>query len=130
MANIEQSYNGMTATEQWECEDPIRTLGVEVPRWIDQDISPSTIQAVLQDGCASGAYMAAMWYAEAIKTMGQYGDEVVAFLAEHIDSDIHHIKVARPLMPFDSWGEISCYYLSSAVEVWCSGAAIDLEQDN
>lgn len=129
--DIGKSYSGMTAAEQWECQDPIRTLGVEVPRWIDQDISPSTIQAILQGGCASGAYMQAMWYEEAIKTMGQYGDEVVAFLDEHVRmvSGPHGVELGDGWPAFGSWGEIACYYLSSAVEVWCRGAASDLEQD-
>ena len=122
--DIDQS-SGMTTTAQWNCEDPVKSLGVEVPRWIDQDISPSTIQAILQGGCASGAYMAAMWYSEAIKTMSLHGDEVVAFLDEHIGG----VESGDGWPAFGSWGEIACYYLSSAVEVWCRGAASDLEQD-
>lgn len=50
----------------WNNEEPVADLGIEVPRWIDQDISPNDIAAICQGGCASGAYMPAVTYYQAL----------------------------------------------------------------
>jgi len=45
-------------------DDPI-TSYIEtftIPQWIEQDITPSTVAAILQGGCESGAYMPAVTY--------------------------------------------------------------------
>lgn len=112
----------MTTQEQWNCEDPVRTLGVEVPEWIDQDISPSTIQAIVQGGCASGAYMPAVTYHQAIETMHTCGDEVL----DYIEDDLGD----TPIPPVGSgWAGMACYYLSTAVELWADRATTILSDD-
>ena len=47
----------------WNTETAISKipgLEIDTPRWIDKDISPADIAAIIQGGCASGAYMPAV----------------------------------------------------------------------
>ena len=47
----------------WDNSDvEIQSLGIDVPRWIEQDIDCGMVASVLQGGCASGAYMPAVTY--------------------------------------------------------------------
>ena len=67
----------------WEHEDPITDLDecdVKVPRWIEQDISPSDVAAIVQGGCASGAYMPAVTYYDATQTMNEHGDDILQYI--------------------------------------------------
>ena len=52
----------MTDQEIWNDDTPITDLDVdiEVPGWIEQDISPQDVAAIVQGGCESGAYMPAV----------------------------------------------------------------------
>ena len=98
----------------WEHETRIadREDVVEVPSWIDPDITWSTVAAIYQGGCASGAYMPAVTYHEAVSTMAIYGDDVLDYLQENdFEAD------AKKLMD-ESWSGIACYFLSAAVETW------------
>ena len=98
----------------WNNEDPITNLGIEVPRWIEQDISPYDVAAILQGGCGSGAYMPAVTYYDAANTMGGHGDDVLDFIED--------IYCEIPWPNNDtSWSGIACYFLSMAVELWCCG---------
>jgi hypothetical protein len=81
------------------------------PRWITQELTPADIAAINQGGCASGAYMPAVTYYDACKTMAEYGNDVVEYL-EDVFGD------ASP--PADlSWSGINVWYLSAAVELFC-----------
>jgi len=87
---------------------------LDQPNWITQDLTPYDIAAVLQDGCASGAYMPAVNYYDACKTMAEYGQEVLIYI-----EDIFGVGECTP--PVDSsWLQINSFYLSTAVELWCS----------
>ena len=103
----------------WNDENPVTEHGIDVPAWIDQEISPSTVAAICQGGCASGAYMPAVTYHEALQTMTEHGDEVFDLL-ETVDN----------LMPgvVTSWAGLACDYLSKAVELWAYGVQAELEQ--
>jgi hypothetical protein len=98
----------------WNTETPINEiegLDIDVPAWISQDISPSDVAAILQGGCASGAYMPAVTYHEAAKTMSEHGDDVLQYLQDNMDG--------LPKPPDDvSWSGLACFYLSAAVEYW------------
>jgi len=98
----------------WNNEDPITNLGIKVPRWIEQDITPCDVTAIIQGGCASGAYMPAVTYYDAANTMSEHGDDVLDF----IEDALGYIE-----WPHDetSWSGIACHFLSMAVELWCSG---------
>lgn len=110
----------MTDEQMWNDEDPIndRFPGVTVPEWIlcdDPFISPYDVAAIVQGGCASGAYMPAVTYHEAAKTMAEHGDDVLQFIEDTWG------EMPRP--PKDtSWSGLACFYLSTAVETWAGGA--------
>jgi len=82
------------------------------PAWITQALSPYDLAAINQGGCASGAYMPAVTYHLASKTMGEHGDDVLQYIQDacgelpQVDND-------------ESWSGIAVFYLSSAVELFC-----------
>jgi len=98
----------------WNNDDPITNLGIEVPRWIEQDITPYDVAAILQGGCASGAYMPAVTYYDAANTMSEYGDTVMDFIEDALGC------LEWPECD-TSWSGLACHFLSVAVELWCSG---------
>jgi len=105
----------------WGLEDPIASYleeGFDVPQWIDKDISPNDVAAIVQGGCASGAYMPAVTDYKASWTMSQYGDCDGGVL-EFIENQTREI----PQPPKDqSWAGLACFYLSYAVELWAGAA--------
>ena len=108
----------------WETETAIRDipgLDLNLPVWIDKDITPSDVAAILQGGCASGAYMPAVTYHQALKVMSDDGDEVLQFIEDQLGE--------LPSPPRDiSWSGLACFYLSTAVELWASSVESELEQ--
>lgn len=108
----------------WDTETAIRNipgLDLNLPVWIDQDISPSDIAAIIQGGCASGAYMPAVTYHQAIKTMSEHGDEVLQFIEDQLG------ELPNPRRG-TSWSGLACFYLSAAVELWAVSVEGELEQ--
>ena len=106
----------------WNTETPIRDLpghDIEIPAWISYDISPSDVAAICQGGCASGAYMPAVTYHQALKTMMDDGDEVLQYIEDAMGE--------LPSVAGQSWGQMACTYLSAAVELWASSAESVLE---
>lgn len=94
----------------WDNEErELSALGVDVPEWLDQDIDCGTLAAILQGGCASGAYMPAVEYHKARATMAEHGDAVIDFL-EYVPN--------KPELGENTWSSFSCAVLSLAVEVW------------
>ena len=83
------------------------------PDWITQDLSPNDIAAILQGGCASGAYMPAVTYHQAIETMGEYGNDVLQYIEDALG------ELPQPDKG-ESWSGLACFYLSYAVELHCS----------
>jgi hypothetical protein len=108
----------------WNNEDPIAHiphLGLDVPAWISDDISPYDVAAICQGGCASGAYMPAVTYSKALATMAEHGDDVL----QYIDDALGEL----PAPPSDaSWSGLAVFYLSTAVELWASSAEGILEE--
>ena len=83
------------------------------PDWITQSLSPADIAAINQGGCASGAYMPAVTYYQATKTMAEHGNDVLQFIEDSYGE--------LPKIPDDSsWDGIAVFYLSIAVELFCS----------
>ena len=107
----------------WNTETPITDiegLDIDVPVWIDQEITPYDIAAICQGGCASGAYMPAVTYHKALKTMNDHSDEILNYIEECFG------EVPEP--PSDtSWEGRACYYVSSAVELWAYSLESELE---
>ena len=107
----------------WNTETPIKDilgLDVDLPNWLEQDISPSDVAAICQGGCASGAYMPAVTYHQALKTMGEEGDEVLQYVEDALGE--------LPEVKGQSWGQMACTYLSTAVELWASSVESQLEE--
>jgi hypothetical protein len=100
----------------WDHEEPIRDVApnVEIPEWVeDRDISPVDVASIVEGGCASGAYMPAVTYHNAITTMCEHGDDVLNFLQEHLS------YLPSPSND-ESWSGMACHYLSHAVELWAA----------
>ncbi len=112
----------MTSDQIWEDEEPVTNHGIDVPPWVDKDISPSTVAEICQGGCASGAYMPAVTYHEAAMTMAEHGDAVLDFLLDALGT-------LPRFGDTESWSGIACFYLSAAVELWASSAYDQLEAD-
>lgn len=105
----------------WNYVAPVSSYSddISVPAWIDQDISPSDVAAIMQGGCASGAYMPAVTYWRAAKTMAEHGDDVLQYVQDTLGE--------LPHPPDDiSWSGLACHYLSAAVELWASGIEDEL----
>ena len=97
-------------------------LGIDVPLWIDQDITPGSVAAIVQGGCASGAYMPAVTYYQATQTMAEHGDAVLQFIQD--GSRFGELPHPRD---DESWAGIAVHYLSIAVELWAARAYSELE---
>ena len=104
----------------WNDESTVVSHDIDVPRWIEQDITVQDVAAILQGGCASGAYMPAVTYHEAVATMSSHGDDV-----------LQYIQDAMGMLPKprddESWSGMAVYYLSEAVEIWASSVESELE---
>jgi hypothetical protein len=107
----------------WNHDEPISELGVYVPGWIDQDITGSTLAAIMQGGCASGAYMPAVTYWDAKETMAGYGDQVTDFITDELGS------LPPPPERAWTWSGMACFYLSTAVELWANSVAEEVEEE-
>jgi hypothetical protein len=106
----------------WNTETPIKDipgLDIDIPDWINDDISPSDVAAIMQGGCASGAYMDAVTYHQALDTMSEHGDEVLQYIEDAIGE--------LPSVTGQSWGQMACTYVSAAVELWASSIEPELE---
>ena len=88
------------------------------PAWITQPLEIYDIQAIQHGGCESGAYMPAVTYYDAAQTMGKYGDDVFTY----IESQYGELPDVPSLFNLkqSSWGGIAVFFLSFAVELWCS----------
>jgi hypothetical protein len=87
-------------------------LDIEVPDWVDGDITVGTVESIYQAGCSSGAYMPAVTYHEAMHTMSECGDDVVDYLVRSDwDGEIRIEQIS-------GWAGMACHLLTLAVEIW------------
>lgn len=107
----------------WNDDECVSRHGVEVPAWIDQDISPYDVAAICQGGCASGAYMPAVTYGNARHVMCESGDDVLEYICDAYGE-------LPKISDNESWSGIAVFYLSCAVELWAIAAADELENDD
>ena len=105
----------------WNHEEPVTDHGLKVPVWIEQNISPYEVASIVKGGCASGAYMPAVTYADALYTMSKHGDLVLDYI-----QDIYG-ELPKP-KDDESWSGMACFYLSLAVETWALGTHDRLEE--
>ena len=107
-------------SELWNHETELSKLGIDPPKWITQSIDTSQLAAIIQGGCASGAYMPAVTYYDAAQTMAEHGDDVLQFIEDQ------HGEL--PAIPSNSsWGGIAVFFLSMAVEMWASSVEAEAE---
>lgn len=116
----------------WEYDEPINVYNaqalavdddadtVDVPPWIDPNITPADVAAILQGGCDSGAYMPAVTYHQALETMTEHGDDVLQYIEDRADE----VRVSTLLSK--SWAGIACCFVSAAVELWAAGVESEL----
>ena len=102
----------------WNYDEEITDL-VDVPAFIEQDITATDVASIIQGGCASGAYMPAVTYYDAQQTMAQHGDDVLQYI-----EDCYGETLQPP--EGESWAGIACFYMSVAVELWAFGIEDEL----
>lgn len=94
-------------------EITLESLEINIPAWIDQDLTQYDIEAIIQGGCDSGAYMPAVTYYDAGQTMKKHGDDILDYLH---DNDISlQTEITNPENNMDT---LNCLIVSSAVELW------------
>ena len=86
------------------------------PAWIIEELDICDFHAINQGGCASGAYMPAVTYHQAIATMSEHGNDVM----QYIEDAIGELPSAHGL----SWSGLAALYVSTAVELF-AGQFID-----
>jgi len=101
----------------WENDKPVSDLGIDVPQWIEQDITPYDVAAICQGGCDSGAYMPAVTYYQALQTMNEHGDDIMDYL-DNFESAEYYIQNIPG--EYRYWSGIAVYFVSLAVELWAS----------
>lgn len=119
----------------WEHDEPITRYEhddystPEVPEWINQDISPADVAAIIQGGCDSGAYMPAVTYHQALATMSEHGCEVLDYIADYI-GDPFELLAERLDGRFSnrSWEGLACFFVSVAVECWAQSIEYELDE--
>ncbi len=82
------------------------------PNWIDKDTTISDLVNIVHGGCESGAYMPAVTYHLARKTMSEDGDDVLEYIDEYYGLDEYIVK------DISSWSHLCCKFLSFAVELY------------
>ena len=105
-------------------EEPVTSFGIDVPAWIEQDVTPYDVAAIVQGGCASGAYMPAVTYSTALATMAEHGDDVL----DYIDGAHGLGEIQGPDMAQTSWAGLAVSFVSLAVELWASSVAEELAE--
>jgi hypothetical protein len=112
----------MDMNDIWNCEESVADLlDIDIPAWIEQDICPATIASIAQGGCNSGAYMPAVTYHSALRTMAECGDDVLQYINDQIS------ELPAPSAD-ESWSGMACFYLSTAVELWAGDIMCQLER--
>lgn len=106
--------------ELWDNDSYVTDNGIDVPQWINQDITCADVAAIAQGGCESGAWMEAVTYHKANDIMSQHGDEVLEYL-ETMFGEL-------PSVTGESWSGIAVRFLSAAVDLWATIAADELEE--
>lgn len=116
----------MNTQEMWNCQTEVsELLGIKQPDWIVKDLTAADIAAICQGGCASGAYMPAVTYAQAMNTMFLHGDEVM----EYLENELGDLPIPAK---DETWARTmlgqAVFYLSIAVETWAHGVMAELEE--
>ena len=82
-----------------------------------QPLSGTDIAAVIQGGCASGAWMPAVTYWQSAEILQKYEDEILELLA-HAGVDMAML-ISAEQDNRESYRDLGCKLVSAAVEIWC-----------
>lgn len=94
----------------------------DIPRWITQlSWTGQEVKDLAEYGCGKCCYRPAVINCEALKTMGEYGDDVLEYLEEMGAAS------TDDLAGF-SWSGMAVEYLSTAVETWASSVLSRIEE--
>ena len=115
--NTDASIISLFGRSRFENGQQINPL-LSVPAWVNDDIAPNDIAAIVQGGCESGAYMPAVTYYQALQTMSEHGDDIF----DYIDNALGEIPDHFAKHEGVSWSGMATHYLSLAVELWASTA--------
>ena len=97
--------------------------GIEIPDWVEQDITLDTCKSIAKYGCEGDQYGPGFLHYEATQVMTRYGSKVFEYIYETLGE--------MPKLSEDnlrSWGSLACHYVSTAVELWASQFT-DLEEE-
>jgi len=104
-----------TMSIMYETAVDLRELGLEVPEWIrGDDIDTAAVAAIVEGGCASGAWMPAVTYHMARETICKYSDAIDKYLAGSGIDLAEHLTL-KPNQAIDC---LLCDIVSLAVEQW------------
>ena len=122
------------------CDVSFNADQVDWPEWLDKDhftylgdfeddelgqqyVWGSSIRDICRGGCASGSYMPAVTYYDALRTMSEHGDEVLSYIWEQLGE----VPASTDDDSGLSWSRLACHYLSLAVELWASSIECELD---
>lgn len=106
--------------------NPIRStpglVSVEIPPWINQDLSPAAVERLSNDAWMNVAHQAVlpmMTENEALATMNDHGKAVCAFLVEARGEDLADIVYDSGESP-NSWSGLALFILWQATLEWAA----------
>ena len=103
-------------------EEKVKNLIKETkPAWITDDVDVYDVEAITIGGCASGAYMPAVTYYQAIATMAEHGDDIFEYIYDQYGE---RLEVPNSV---ETWGQLCVHYLSVAVEIWAQNVMSQAE---
>lgn len=102
----------------WNEDTAVTEFDIDVPVWINQDITACDVAAIVQGGCTSGAYMPAVTYHTANDIMHEHGDDVLNYIEDALGE--------LPSVDGESWKGMAVKYLSAAVELWAHSVEDEL----
>lgn len=107
------NYEDLNEEQKYQVQELIDN---NTPAWVE-GVDYNDLQSITQGGCASGAYMPAVTYYQALQTMGEHGDGVLQYIEDTL-GEIPYPKSG------ESWSGIAVHYLSMAVGLW-AGSMIE-----
>jgi hypothetical protein len=103
----------------WNDEQEVREAGVCTPDYVEEGVTFSTVAAIYQGGCASGAYMPAVTYYDARQAMAEYGDDIITDLRDSVDENFLSI------WEDEDFSGYCCRMVSAAVELWAYSTTLN-----
>jgi hypothetical protein len=111
----------MGMERMWNDEREVREAGVFTPDYVKGGVTFSTVAAIYQGGCESGAYMPAVTYYDARQTMAEHGDEIVDDIRDSGAFDENYLAIRED----EDFSWYCCRMVSAAVEFWAYTTTIN-----